>query len=217
MSFNQNDTSSKVYAPGYFLAHEECERKTREIAQSGATTVGTKKYVKAGTFYPANDASTVEGIVYEDVDVTTGDMPGSVVTQGVVYLDRLPASPESGVQNALEGKGFRFIATSPGVVRPEFPGSLTALTVESAAGTAVGDTKITTSGYTLRTGDGYKYKVATGTAPAVTAGEILDSTWTAWNGTADITAATGKKITVAVVNAAGEAVAAGNATVTAKS
>lgn len=216
MSFNQNDTSSKVYAPGYFLAHEECERKTREIAQSGATTVGTKKYVKAGTFYPANDASTVEGIVYEDVDVTTGDMPGSVVTQGVVYLDRLPVSPESGVQNALEGKGFRFITTSPGIVRPEFPNALKSLTVESAAGTAVGDTAITVSGYTLRSSDSYVYKVATGTAPAVTPGEHLSSGWTAWDGDDDITAATDKKITIAVLNAAGEAIAAGNATVTAK-
>ena len=40
--------------------------------------------------------------------------------------------------------------------------------------------------------------------------------WTAWDGTDDITAATDKKITVAVVNEFGEAIAAGSATVTAK-
>jgi hypothetical protein len=45
-------------------------------------------------------------------------MPGSVVTKGVVYLDRLPAAPATGVQAALEAKGFTFIATSPAVVRP---------------------------------------------------------------------------------------------------
>lgn len=216
MSFIGSVEQGKVYAPGYFLAHEECERKTREIAQSGATTVNGRKYVKAGTFYPANSSSTVEGIVYEDVDVTSGNMPGSVVTKGAVYLDRLPAAPESGVQSALEGKGFTFIATAPKAVRPKYPTSLVSLTVQSVEGTAAGDTKITVTGYTLKTGDSYKYKVATGTAPTVGIGEILGDGWTAWDGSADITAATDKKITVAVVDEFGEAVAAGNATVTAK-
>lgn len=217
MSFIQNDTSATVYAPGFFLAADElCVRETREIPASLGTTVGTTKYVKAGTFFPANNSGTVEGIVYEDVDVTTGAMPGSVVTSGTVYLDRLPASPESGVQNALEGKGFKFITAVPPVVRPQFPTSLIELTVNSSAGTAVGDTAITYSGYTPKSDEGLVYKVATGTAPAIKAGEIPDNTWTAWNGTDDITAASEKKITVAVINAAGEAIAAGNATVTAK-
>ena len=34
MSFIQNDENSKVYAPGYFLAHEECVRETREMNQN---------------------------------------------------------------------------------------------------------------------------------------------------------------------------------------
>ena len=90
MSFIASKTDSTVYAPGWFLAHEECERKTRQILQEGATTSANGgKYVKMGTVYPANDA-TAEGIVYEDVDVSTGNMPGSVVLKGVVYEDRLP-------------------------------------------------------------------------------------------------------------------------------
>ena len=216
MSFIQNDTTAKVYAPGFFLAADEkCVRETREILASLGTTVGTTKYVKAGTFYPANSSSTVEGIVYEDVDVTTGNMPGSVVTSGTVYLDRLPASPESGVQNALEGKGFKFITSVPAVARPQLPSTLIALTVTSSAGTAAGDTAITYTGYTPKTGETHVYKVATGTAPAIKAGEYPDNTWTAWDGDDDITAATDKKITIAVLDAAGEAIAAGNATVTA--
>jgi len=119
MSFIGSDETSKVYAPGYFLAREECERKTRTIHQAGATTDAKgAKYVKAGTFYPAND-STVEGIVYEDVDVTTGDMPGSVVLSGTVILDRLPVAPGSGVRAALEGKGFKFV-NEPTVTRPNW-------------------------------------------------------------------------------------------------
>lgn len=89
MSFIQNDTSAKVYAPGYFLAHEECVRETKQIAQSAAVTEANgAKYVPMGSAYPSNDANAI-GIVYEDVDVTTGDMPGSVVTKGVVIEDRL--------------------------------------------------------------------------------------------------------------------------------
>ena len=122
MSFIGNG-SGQVYAPGWFLAHEECERKTRTIAQTGATTAADgSKYVKMGTFYPSNASGTVEGIVYEDVDVTTGNMPGSVVLKGTVYLDRLPVAPATGVQAALEAKGFKFLATSPAVTRPDFSG-----------------------------------------------------------------------------------------------
>lgn len=125
MSFIGNVEQGKAYAPGYFLAHEECERKTRQIAQNHSQVVtgdDGSKHVPMGAFYPANNSSTVEGIVYEDVDVTTGDMAGSVVLSGVVYLDRLPGSPESGVVSALTGKGFTFIESAPTVTRPDFSG-----------------------------------------------------------------------------------------------
>lgn len=91
MSFTQNDSTSRVYAPGYFLAREICERKTRTISATAAsvkTASNGGKFVPGGTIYPNND-STAEGIVYEDVDVTTGDMPGSVVLKGTVYENRL--------------------------------------------------------------------------------------------------------------------------------
>ena len=97
MSFIQNDETSKVYAPGYFLAHEECVRETREFAQNSAlvqTTDEGGKYVPMGTAYPTNDGNAI-GITYEDVDVTTGNMPGSVVTRGEVYEDRLAITGES--------------------------------------------------------------------------------------------------------------------------
>lgn len=122
MSFIANEETSKVYAPGWFLAYDDegCVRETRTIMQTGATTeVNGTKYVKMGTVYPANDATAV-GIVYEDVDVTTGNMPGSVVTKGIVYEDRLPVAVASAAKTALEGLGFKFIATSPAVTRPDW-------------------------------------------------------------------------------------------------
>lgn len=86
------EEKGKAYAAGYFLAHEECERKTRQVTQAMAvTTDNGAKYVPMGTIYPSNDANA-EGIVYEDIDVTTGNMPASVVLKGVVYEDRLAIS-----------------------------------------------------------------------------------------------------------------------------
>lgn len=91
MSFINLNDQGTVYAPGYFLAHEECVRETREIAKDSSlvqTAADGAKYVPMGTAYPTNDGNAI-GIVYEDVDVTTGNMPGSVVTKGVVIEDRL--------------------------------------------------------------------------------------------------------------------------------
>lgn len=97
MSFIGEENKGTTYNPGYFLAHEECVRETRTIPETGAmvtTTDDGAKYVKMGTIFPANDG-TAEGIVYEDVDVATGSMPGSVVTKGVVYENRLPQAEDS--------------------------------------------------------------------------------------------------------------------------
>ena len=212
--------AGNAYAPGWFLANnEDCTRLTKEISASGVSPdADGGKHVPMGTVYPSNDTNAI-GILYEDVDVTTGDMPGSVVTKGTVYEDRLPVALDSDAKTALEGLGFVFITAAPTTTRPE-DGDLTPeleeITVTSAAGTASGSTKITVSGYTPGSGESYVYKVGD-TAPAVRFGEIPDYTWTAWNGSADITAATGKKITIVSVDADGKAVAAGNATVTAKS
>lgn len=218
MSFiEKNATVGKTYAPGWFLASEDCKRETRQIAQSGATSANGGKYQKMGSFYPANNSSTVEGILYEDVDVTSGDMPGSVVTEGIVYLDRLPAAPESGVQNALEGKGFKFITSAPETVRPEFPTSLTALTVTStASATADGKTAIAVSGVTLKSGEKYAYKIDT-EAPTVNAGDKVDNTWTKVDDfSTEITSTDGKKIAVVALTKAGECYAYGSATVDVK-
>lgn len=94
-------------------------------------------------------------------------------------------------------------------------GQLDSITVTSAAGTASGTTKLTISNYTKPAGAQYVYKTASGTAPTIGYRQTPDFTWTAWDGSADITAATGQKITVAAVNQDG-AIAAGSATVTAK-
>lgn len=122
MSFiKRNATSGKVYAPGYFLANnEDCTRVTFEADASNAQAVtsGTAKYIPMGTIWPAN-GSTAKGIVYEDVDVSEGNMPGSLVTSGVVYENRLPGTLADAAKTALKGIGFVFL-TEGTVTRPDF-------------------------------------------------------------------------------------------------
>ena len=119
MSFVYPEKKGVTYAPGYFLANnEDCVRLTQKIAQNSALvqTVGTAKYVPMGTPYPENNGTAI-GIVYEDVDVTSGNMPGSVVMSGTVYENRLPVTLASAAKTALQGKGFVFV-TEGNVTRP---------------------------------------------------------------------------------------------------
>ena len=120
MSFREATKHGTIYAPGWFLAdNEKCTRLTHEMDASDARAVSANggKYIPMGTIWPTNNGSAV-GIVYEDVDVTSGNMPGSVVTAVVVYEDRLPVALAAAAKTALKASGFVFIATTPAVTRP---------------------------------------------------------------------------------------------------
>lgn len=110
MSFIGDVKKGEIYAPGYFLAHgdEGVTRETREIAQDSALVVTSEngtKHVPMGTAYPTNDGNAI-GILYEDVDVTAGNMPGSVVTAGAeVYEDRLAITNVSVSYDAVTPAG----------------------------------------------------------------------------------------------------------------
>ena len=122
MSFIQSpEFTGKGWDAGYFLVdNEDCTRVTMTIAANHAQVVtradGTK-YVPAGAVIPANGATAV-GILYEPVDVTTGAMPGSVVTRGAIYGDRLPAALASAAASALTG--IHVVEDEPTITRPDF-------------------------------------------------------------------------------------------------
>lgn len=209
MSFIETPTAGRAYAPGWFLAEADCARETVTVSanHAQAVTIGTTKIVPAGAVIPANDG-TAKGILYEDVEVTTGDMPGSLVTRGVIYSDRLPAALESAAASALTG--IKVIAAVPAVTRPGDGKTLAALTVTSVYGGSSGKTTLTVSGYTLGAGESYVYKAASGTAPAATFGAILGDSWTALTNGATVSVTNGYKVTVAAIDAGGACVAAGN-------
>ena len=125
MAFIDKPSEGAIYQPGWFLAHEECTRITKTFHQNGnngsASDITVKtapnggKYVPMGSVYKEKGAAV--GIVYEDVDVTVGDMPGSVVTAGTVYKDRCAAEADTTLEAVTT---ITFIEKAPAVTRPDF-------------------------------------------------------------------------------------------------
>lgn len=102
-----------------FLASEVGLRTvTYTFAKTFATAVteNGRKIIKAGTIYPANDATAV-GIVFQDVDITDGDRPEALMVAGHYYSDKLSASPASAVTTAFVAKGL-YGEVSPTVTVP---------------------------------------------------------------------------------------------------
>lgn len=82
--------------------------KTRQIPASLGVIDGTRKMVFAGTPFPSDDNQAI-GILFEDVDVTSGDMPGSVMLAGRVLGDALNLSGTA--KTALGKAGIVFVDT----------------------------------------------------------------------------------------------------------
>lgn len=185
------------------------------LALGGATISGDKITVKFGLedsdfinvalILPVLDGGFVVAEIPKSI--STGGLSISTSKAAVGGLSCTLTGYRSLADNTIQPINLYRIAPSGA--------GLASMTVTSAAGTASGDTKITISNYTKPAGASYVYKTANGTAPTIGYRETPDYTWTAWNGSADITATTGHKITVAAVSQDG-AIAAGSATVTAK-
>ena len=77
--------------------------------------LATDGVIKAGTIFPANDA-TAQGIVLLDVNVATGPTEGSIVFQGSIRLDRLPEAPTTEASAALPR--ITFFGTTGAVAYP---------------------------------------------------------------------------------------------------
>ena len=132
------------------------------------------------------------------------------------YANEERAQIESLVMSGLS----LFVDYADGVVigQVDSTPSLGSVTVASdQTGASSGQSHISTSAYTLGTGEKFVYKTGT-SAPEVTYGQKLGSTWTDLPSGGIITpTATHTKITVAAVDANGRAQAAGNQTLSIKS
>lgn len=166
-------------------------------------------------------ATPVENIVLYYVDPSTSDFGRAGLTYTTDGETNLIGFHTQGNYNTAVSECFAIMGLTLfaeyldaiAVMDVESGTTLTNLTVTSVAGTASGTTKLTVSP-TKASGNSYKIKTGT-TAQPVVYGQIVKS-WTAWDGTADVTAATGQVVTVVECDSDYKAVGAGSATVTAK-
>lgn len=99
VKFNKEDygnTKEILMFPDHYVAFAHTFLKD----DAAAATVGGKKIIKAGTIYPANDA-TAKGVLLSDVDVTDGDQTGALVIHGFIKQSAIPAAPADEAKAAL--------------------------------------------------------------------------------------------------------------------
>lgn len=87
--------------PDHYVAlgfkHAKADANTPGLA----TLIDGRYVVKAGTIYPANDATAI-GVVLNDYDVTDGDAMMAVVIHGFIKVAALPAVPSANAIGALK-------------------------------------------------------------------------------------------------------------------
>lgn len=167
-------------------------------------------------------ATPVENIVLYYVDPSTSDFARA----GLVYTTdgetnligfHVEGNYHTAVSESFAIMGMTLFAEyldGIAVIDVDSTPTLGTLTVQSAAGTASGDTKLTVTPIKESPTNVYKYKTDPSTAPVVTYGQSVRN-WTTWDGVSDITATTGHKITVVEADSTYKAQNAGNAIVTA--
>lgn len=96
------------YEEKNFLASARFQAFTQQVDDTHAQVVVTNgvKVVPAGAIWPVNDA-TAKGILLNAVDVTSGPQPASVIVEGYVIAERLPAQPIAAAITAMTGIKYR--------------------------------------------------------------------------------------------------------------
>ena len=167
-------------------------------------------------------ATPVENIVLYYVDPNESDFARAGLVYTVSGETNLIGFHTQGNYNTAVSEAFavmgltlfaEYIDAIAVITIDETP-TLGTLTVNSVAGTAAGNTKITVSPAKENANNAYKYKVGA-SETAVTYGQNLRN-WTTWDGKAEIKAATGQNITVVECDGTYKALNAGSASVTVK-
>lgn len=112
---------------------------TFTLTEDEALTVteDSRKIIKAGTFYPAND-HTCQGIVMNDVDVTDGEAAGAILFAGSINENKLPEAPTGDAKYALPRVTYFPTVTAPGLGERLDPVEIPAATDKLMGGFKVG-------------------------------------------------------------------------------
>lgn len=167
-------------------------------------------------------ATPVENIVLYYVDPSDSDFARAGLVYRTAGETRLIGFHTQGNYSTAVSESFALMGMTLfaeyldgiAVANVDASPTLDTLTVNSVAGTETGDTKITVSPEKENATNVYKYKVGDN-AETVTYGQNVKN-WQLWDGESDITAETGKTITVVEADGTYQAQKSGNTTVTAK-
>lgn len=81
--------TTKTYGqPIEILKYNDFKGAACMVSDTGVAAVDGYKIVKAGTPWPANDA-TCKGLLLHDTDVTNGEAPGTYVYEGSIDTSKL--------------------------------------------------------------------------------------------------------------------------------
>ena len=105
MSYTRKTVATST-RPNFLASEVGLITKSVNIPDTGVTADSDGlKIVKAGTVWPANDA-TATGIIFDDVDVTNGTHAGSLIVAGRVFGNRLHTTPIAAAITALKANGL---------------------------------------------------------------------------------------------------------------
>lgn len=113
------ETTYILNRPNFLASEVGLRTVTCTFAKStaGAVMENGRKILKAGMVYPLNDA-TAKGIIFQDVDVTDGDRPGSLMVAGHYYDDKLVAPTNVNAKPVFQAQGLFMDAKAPTVTVP---------------------------------------------------------------------------------------------------
>lgn len=116
MAFIQNSNGDN--RPNFLESEKALVLDTFNISGSTGKKDGGYMIVPTGTVYPTDNENAI-GIVFENVDVTGGDAPGSVLVKGRVLENNLAIS--AAAKNALIKKGIVFVSAPGEETTWEYP------------------------------------------------------------------------------------------------
>lgn len=189
--------------PDHYVAIAFLHAKAVQGSTGLATLVDNRYIVKAGTPYPANDATAV-GVILNDYDVTDGDQNMAVVIHGFVKTAALPVVPVAAAITAL--KMIQFVPIGASITVTYLSG------VTVAALYDAGDTAVTAKTVLLQLADELTFADAATTLSnwTITGESTVKATVTG------ITLSTDKKTATIAIATAATALVAGDITIAPK-
>lgn len=171
------------------------------IKISDEELVGTsaqRSIISVNLFEPAGSANTF--VAYKRTYAIIPDSKGDG-DDALIYTGNIKAVGDS-VKGTFNTETKTFNATAAAT-----------LTFVSGEGATTGKTAISDISPSLTAGDSYVIKMQATEIALPGAGDVVDHTWTVWDGTSEITAVDGYYIAIAEINASSQCVRAGQQTI----